>query len=124
MQTVTLCVRHQWTVHQYHIRSCPSPKIGSSAGGGTVHWVTQEGHRFLDNVEDREEGGTPNILGILRAAVPLQLQARLVPPVSRDRRMARDWHEDHAQAGKSCRHSIVCSFSPRLRAARRIECRL
>ena len=46
-----------------------------------MHWVTQEGHRFLDNAEDREEGGTPNILGILRAAVPLQLQARLVPPV-------------------------------------------
>jgi selenocysteine lyase/cysteine desulfurase len=42
-----------------------------------VRWVTRSQHRFSYDVEVREEGGTPNILGILRAAVPLQIQASL-----------------------------------------------
>jgi hypothetical protein len=37
----------------------------------------QAQHRFARGVEAREEGGTQNILGIVRAAMPLQLQALL-----------------------------------------------
>jgi selenocysteine lyase/cysteine desulfurase len=39
-----------------------------------VRWVVQKQHRFSHNVEEREEGGTPNILGIIRAAVPMQVR--------------------------------------------------
>lgn len=39
-----------------------------------MRWVTRSEHKFSYDVEVREEGGTPNILGIIRAAIPLQLQ--------------------------------------------------
>ena len=37
-----------------------------------MRWVVQTQHRFSHDVEEREEGGTPNILGVIRAAVPMQ----------------------------------------------------
>ena len=33
-------------------------------GGGTVFYVTSDHHRYLSNREEREEAGTPNILGM------------------------------------------------------------
>jgi selenocysteine lyase/cysteine desulfurase len=41
-----------------------------------VRWVVQKQHRFSHDVEEREEGGTPNILGVIRAAVPMQVCAQ------------------------------------------------
>ncbi|KAJ0389262.1 hypothetical protein P43SY_010823 [Pythium insidiosum] len=38
--------------------SCAVPTM---PGGGTVFFVTERDHRFLARVEDREEGGTPDI---------------------------------------------------------------
>lgn len=40
-------------------------------GGGTVRFVSPEGHDYLADVEAREEAGTPNIIGDLRAALVL-----------------------------------------------------
>lgn len=37
-------------------------------GGGTVRFVSPEGHDYAATLEAREEAGTPNILGDLRAA--------------------------------------------------------
>ena len=42
-----------------------------------MRWVTTKAHTFQGSIEAREEGGTPNILGILRAAIPLQIASDL-----------------------------------------------
>ena len=36
--------------------------------------VTPEGHRYFRNVETREEGGTPDIVGSIRAGLAMQLK--------------------------------------------------
>ena len=38
-------------------------------GGGTVSFVNGNQHDYLTRIEDREEGGTPNIVGDIRAAL-------------------------------------------------------
>lgn len=38
-------------------------------GGGTVSFVNDKLHDYLARIEDREEGGTPNIVGDIRAAL-------------------------------------------------------
>ena len=38
-------------------------------GGGTVRFVSPSGHDYSDDVEHREEAGTPNVVGDLRAAL-------------------------------------------------------
>ncbi|MEQ1934500.1 MAG: aminotransferase class V-fold PLP-dependent enzyme [Fimbriimonadaceae bacterium] len=38
-------------------------------GGGTVKFVSQTSHDYSDSLETREEAGTPNILGDIRAAL-------------------------------------------------------
>ncbi|MCO5792493.1 MAG: aminotransferase class V-fold PLP-dependent enzyme [Blastomonas sp.] len=41
----------------------------TSAGGGTVSFVTSEIHDYLDDVTAREEAGTPNAIADIRAAL-------------------------------------------------------
>jgi selenocysteine lyase/cysteine desulfurase len=38
-------------------------------GGGTVRFVSPKGHDYSDSLEAREEAGTPNVLGDIRAAL-------------------------------------------------------
>lgn len=38
-------------------------------GGGTVSFVSPEGHDYLGSIEAREEAGTPNVIGDIRAAL-------------------------------------------------------
>ena len=45
------------------------------AGGGTVLFVTEEDHRYLDDIQEREEAGTPNIVGAIRCGMVFQLHA-------------------------------------------------
>ncbi|KNC47025.1 selenocysteine lyase [Thecamonas trahens ATCC 50062] len=44
-------------------------------GGGTVFWVTADDHAYLDDIEYREEGGTPDIVGAIRAGLAFQLKS-------------------------------------------------
>jgi selenocysteine lyase/cysteine desulfurase len=44
-------------------------------GGGTVAYVTAERHRYVADIERREEAGTPNILGDIRAGLVMQIKA-------------------------------------------------
>lgn len=46
----------------------------NGGGGGSVFYVTRSGHRYLRSVEDREEGGTPDIVGAVRAGLAMQLK--------------------------------------------------
>ena len=43
-------------------------------GGGTVSYVNPADHQFIDNVEHREEGGTPAIVDSIRAGLVFQLK--------------------------------------------------
>ncbi|MBT0780475.1 aminotransferase class V-fold PLP-dependent enzyme [Paracoccus sp. pheM1] len=38
-------------------------------GGGTVRFVSPQGHDYAPSLEAREEGGTPNVIGDIRAAL-------------------------------------------------------
>lgn len=48
--------------------------IPSIVGGGTVKYVTPEDHLFTDDIERREEGGTPAIVETIRAGLVFKLQ--------------------------------------------------
>ena len=43
-------------------------------GGGTVDFVSPWSHRYSGNLIDREEGGTPNIVGDIRAAMAVLIR--------------------------------------------------
>jgi selenocysteine lyase/cysteine desulfurase len=47
-------------------------------GGGTVSWTTPWGdHKFLDDIEDREDGGTPGFLQLIRSSLTLKLKEKM-----------------------------------------------
>ncbi len=48
--------------------------VPSVPGGGTVAYVNPVEHRYLTDVEQREEGGTPDIVGAIRAGLIFQLK--------------------------------------------------
>jgi selenocysteine lyase/cysteine desulfurase len=54
-------------------------------GGGTVSFVTPSGHRYLDDAAHREEGGTPAIVGSIRAGLAFQLKQAVGTAVIHDR---------------------------------------
>ena len=43
-------------------------------GGGTVFFVTAHDHRYLGNLEEREEAGTPDIVGAIRCGLAMRLK--------------------------------------------------
>jgi selenocysteine lyase/cysteine desulfurase len=49
----------------------------TTAGGGTVAYVGPEGHDFLDDVEAREDAGTPAIVQRIRAALAFRVKERV-----------------------------------------------
>ncbi|PIK37546.1 hypothetical protein BSL78_25616 [Apostichopus japonicus] len=46
----------------------------NDGGGGSVFFVSREHHRYLKQIEMREEGGTPSIVGAIRAGLTFQLK--------------------------------------------------
>ncbi|XP_071500517.1 uncharacterized protein [Diadema antillarum] len=54
----------------------PRPTGG---GGGSVFFVRRESHRYLKQVEMREEGGTPSMVGAIRAGLVFQLKEAIGP---------------------------------------------
>jgi selenocysteine lyase/cysteine desulfurase len=48
--------------------------VPSVPGGGTVAYVNPEQHVYLADVEHREEGGTPDIIGAIRMGLVFQLK--------------------------------------------------
>jgi selenocysteine lyase/cysteine desulfurase len=56
----------------YHnmIPDCP--------GGGTVSWTNPWGeHKYIDNIEDREDGGTPGFLQTIKTALAIRLKEQM-----------------------------------------------
>ncbi|CAF4151093.1 unnamed protein product, partial [Adineta steineri] len=48
--------------------------IPSDVGGGTVNFVTRAQTEYLNDIESREEGGTPDILGSIQAGIVFRLK--------------------------------------------------
>ena len=48
--------------------------VPTFAAGGTVAYASREGHVFLKNPEQLEEGGTPPIIGLMRASLAYALR--------------------------------------------------
>ena len=55
-------------------RAVPQPGARPSPGGGTVAYVNPSEHVYLDDIEHREEGGTPAIVESIRAGLVFQLK--------------------------------------------------
>lgn len=56
-------------------RSLYQCRVPDRPGGGTVSWTNPWGeHRFFDDVETREDGGTPGFLQVIRAALAIRLK--------------------------------------------------
>ena len=54
-----------------------SLKAPKACGGGTVNFVTRTCREYNHNIEIREEGGTPDIVGCIRAGLVFQLKDSL-----------------------------------------------
>jgi len=66
-------------------KSILNNSVPATVGGGTVLYVTPEGHQYLEDHEHREEGGTPAIIESIRAGLVFKLQ-REVGTVEIERR--------------------------------------
>ncbi|AZI42189.1 aminotransferase class V-fold PLP-dependent enzyme [Deinococcus psychrotolerans] len=49
----------------------------TTAGGGTVSYVSRTAHHFVEDIEAREDAGTPAILGKIRTALAFKAKERL-----------------------------------------------
>ncbi len=54
-------------------------RVPVTPGGGTVSFVTPDEHKYLDDIEHREEGGTPGIVESIRAGLVFQLKEAVGP---------------------------------------------
>jgi selenocysteine lyase/cysteine desulfurase len=53
-------------------------QVPDQPGGGTVHWTNPWGGRsYLDDIESREDGGTPGFLEAIRAALAVRLKEQI-----------------------------------------------
>lgn len=78
-------------------RRCPS-----WPGGGTVSFVSPWGHEYSDDLAAREEAGTPNVIGDIRAALALLVkeavgEAEIAAKEARFAEMARAGWADNPQ---------------------------
>lgn len=57
-------------LYKNNVPDCP--------GGGTVSWTNPwGGHKYIDNIEDREDGGTPGFLQVIKTALAIQLKEEM-----------------------------------------------
>jgi selenocysteine lyase/cysteine desulfurase len=57
-------------LYKNNVPDCP--------GGGTVMWTNPWGeHKYIDNIEDREDGGTPGFLQVIKTALAIQLKEKM-----------------------------------------------
>ena len=57
-------------------------------GGGTVKFVSPQSHDYSDSLESREEAGTPNVVGDIRAALAVLVKDALGATFLRERQAA------------------------------------
>jgi len=54
-------------------------RIPTQPGGGTVSFVSPWRHEYSAALQDREEGGTPNVIGDIRVALAMLVKAAMGP---------------------------------------------
>lgn len=60
--------------------------IPDNPGGGTVQWTNPWGeHKYIDNIEEREDGGTPGFLQAIKTALAIKLKEEMGVPNILDR---------------------------------------
>jgi len=53
-------------------------KVPDNPGGGTVDWTNPwGGHKYVDDIESREDGGTPAFLQTIKTALAIQLKNKM-----------------------------------------------
>ncbi|MFZ5948247.1 MAG: aminotransferase class V-fold PLP-dependent enzyme [Stygiobacter sp.] len=53
-------------------------KVPDHPGGGTVDWTNPWGlHKYIDDIEQREDGGTPGFLQAIKAALAIKLKEEM-----------------------------------------------
>lgn len=53
-------------------------QIPDNPGGGTVAWTNPWGeHKYVDDIEEREDGGTPGFLQTIKIALAIQLKEKM-----------------------------------------------
>ncbi len=53
-------------------------RIPDNPGGGTVDWTNPWGeHKYIDEIESREDGGTPSFLQTIRVALSIRLKEQM-----------------------------------------------
>jgi selenocysteine lyase/cysteine desulfurase len=68
-------------------------RVPDQPGGGTVEWTNPWlEHRYIENIEVREDGGTPGFLQAIRAALAIRLKDALG--------VERMLHREHAQVSR------------------------
>jgi selenocysteine lyase/cysteine desulfurase len=60
-------------------------RVPAVPGGGTISYVNSIEHFYLDDIELREEGGTPDIVGSIRAGLVFQLKEAVGVEAIRER---------------------------------------
>lgn len=57
-------------LYKNNVPDCP--------GGGTVKWTNPWGqHHYIDSIEDREDGGTPGFLQVIKTALAINLKEQM-----------------------------------------------
>lgn len=57
-------------LYKNNVPDCP--------GGGTVKWTNPWGqHQYIDNIEEREDGGTPGFLQVIKTALAVKLKEKM-----------------------------------------------
>jgi selenocysteine lyase/cysteine desulfurase len=66
-------------------RTLCNNRVPTVPGGGTVSYVNAREHRYIEDPEQREEGGTPAIIESIRAGLVFQLKEAVGPEIIRQR---------------------------------------
>ncbi|XP_071517521.1 uncharacterized protein [Panulirus ornatus] len=66
----------------------PIPEV---CGGGTVFFVSRDSHRYLQDLETREEGGTPAIVESIRAGLVMQMKNNITTDFITTRNRHLSW---------------------------------
>ncbi len=67
-------------------KSLYTAKAPDQPGGGTVDWTNPWGeYKYVDNIEVREDGGTPGFLQVIRAALAIELKEKMNTVAMRQR---------------------------------------
>ncbi|MBW6505828.1 MAG: aminotransferase class V-fold PLP-dependent enzyme [Rhodobacteraceae bacterium] len=61
-------------------RDAVATEVPTFPGGGTVRFVSPDSHDYLTDVVEREEAGTPNILGDIRAGLAFEVKDAIGQP--------------------------------------------